>query len=167
MDNKTVSNSKFYMLRCLIAMAHADGIVTDAEIAYISGIMNRIPLSAEQRSVLENDFETPQDIGNLLRHINDPVYRGQLPYFARILAFKDGHLHPAEKELLDKMHAYAVDGLDMDAIRKEARKAVDAEMLLHDISIQNNRPVKGHHIIPWFQWFDELLLKLGIDLLRD
>ncbi len=161
-----VSNSKFYMLRCLIAMAHADGVFCDMEREYITGMMERIPLSAEQRSTLESDFDNPQEIGDLFRHINDPRFRGQVVYFARIMAFKDGHLHPSEQEILDHLHLLATDGLDMDAIRADVKKAVDAEMFIHDIEIDKNRPVKGGHVIPYFQWLDELLLALGIDVMR-
>jgi hypothetical protein len=164
-DRELVGTSKFYMIRCLIAMAHADGIVCDAERAYISALTNRLPLTDEQRRTIEHDLEHEQPVDYLLRHINEPKYRGQLPYFARLMAYKDGVLHPDEELLLQKMHAYAVDGLDMNAIRKEVQTAVQAEMMLHDIRVHGNRPMKGDHAIPWLQWLDEILLYLGIDLL--
>lgn len=162
-----VSTSKFTMLRCLIAMAHADGVVTEDEIAYVSALANRMPLTPEQRGILERDLDVPQDIGDLFRHINDPNYRSQVLYFARLMAFKDGVLHPSEQDMLDRLHGLATDGLDMDEIRKDVRKVVEAEMTLHDIRIDENRPRKGKHFIPWMQWLDELLLSLGIDILRD
>ena len=163
---KEVSVSKFYMIRCLIAMAHADGIIDEKEIAYISAMVNRLPLTEEQHGIIEDDFDNAKDVYDLLRYINDPVFRGQLPYFARVLAFKDGHLHPTEQELLDKLHANALEGVDMEEIKKNVRHAVQAEMTLHDISIDNDRPRKGEHFIPWFQLFDEWLLSMGIDLMR-
>ena len=64
-DRDVVGTSKFYMLRCIIAMAHADGIVTEEEIAYASALMNRLPLTDEQRSILENDLDEAQDIDDL------------------------------------------------------------------------------------------------------
>ncbi len=165
-EENQVSNSKLYMLRCLIAMAHADGIFCDQERAYIVKMMDRIPLSDEQQTTLENDFDHPQEIGDLFRHINDPRFRGQVVYFARIMAFKDGNLHPNEQQILDHLHLMATDGLDMDGIRADVKKAVATEMMLHDIEIDKNRPMKGGHFIPYFQWLDELLLALGIDLMR-
>lgn len=165
-DRDVVGTSKFYMLRCIVAMAHADGIVTEEEIAYAHALMNRMPLTDEQRGILENDLEEAQDIDDLLPYINDPNYRSQVVYFARLMAFKDGHLHPSEQELLDRLHANAIEGLDMDAIRAEVREAVQVEIMLHDIEIDGNRPKKGGHFIPWLQWLDELLLWLGIDILR-
>ena len=161
-----VSNSKLYMLRCLIAMAHADGVFCDLERAYIASMMNHLPLTEEQRSILESDLDTPQEIGDLFRHINDPRFRGQVVYFARIMAYKDGELHPKEEELLEHLHLMATEGLDMDAIRAQAKQALDAELFIHDIQLNENRPTKGDHTIPYFQWLDEVLITLGIDVMR-
>lgn len=161
-----VSTSKLYMMRCLIAMAHADGVFCDLERAYISGMMNHLPLTKEQRDTLESDFNTPQSVGDLFRHINDPRFRGQVVYFARLMAFKDGQLHPNEEELLSHLHLMATEGLDMDSIRAEAKKVTEDKLFLHDIKTDENRPVKGGHIIPYFQWLDELLLAIGIDVMR-
>ena len=166
MQNDHVETSKFYMLRCLIAMAHADGVVCDEERAYMSALMNRLPLNDEQRDTLEYDLDHEQKIEEFLPYINNPVYRGQLPYFARLMAYKDGELHPNEEALLEKMHAYAADGLDMETIRAEARKATEANLFIHDIKMDQNRPRKGEHYIPWMQWLDELLLFFGIDLMK-
>lgn len=162
----SVSTSKFYMLRCIIAMAHADGIVCDEEIAYISAIMNRIALTDEQRDILEGDFKEEQNISKLFAHINDPRYRGQAVYFARILAHKDGNLDPSEQDLIDRFQKLATDGLDIETIRADAKKAVEAELFMHDIQIDKNRPTKHGHFIPYIQWLDEVLLHLGIDLMR-
>ena len=160
-----VGTSQFYMLRCLIVMAHADGVVCDEERAYIAALSNRLPLTEEQHNTLEEDFEKEQGLGELLSHINEPQYRSQVVYFARIMAYKDGVLHPSEDELLKKIHSYVVEGLDLETIREDVQKAVNAELLVHDISIDENRPMKNGHAIPWIQWLDELLLSLGIDLL--
>lgn len=162
-----VSNSKFTMLRCLVAMAHADGVVTDEERAYVSALSNRMPLTREQRATLERDLVHAQDVGDLFRHINDPNYRSQVLYFARLMAFKDGVLHPSEQEMLDRLHALATDGLDMEQIRADVARVVETKMAQHDIVLDQNRPKKGEHFIPWMQWLDEILLKLGIDLLKD
>ena len=161
-DKDVVGTSKFYMLRALIAMAHADGVVCDEERAYMAALMNRLPLDDEQRKTLESDLEKEQKLEDLLKYINDPKYRGQLPYFARLMAFKDGNKAPSEDTLLAKMHATAVDGLDMDAIRAEAKKATLYEMNAHSIEIDQLRPHGG-----LFGAFDKMMLAMGVDLLRD
>ena len=167
LEKQKVGHSKFYMFRCLIAMAHADGVIADEERAYISAFTNRLDFTEEQLNTIENDFDEAQSVQDLMRHINDPVFRGQVPYFARLMAHKDGNLHPSEDEMLKKMHATAVEGLDLDALKAEAKKATAVDLAVHDIHVDTvGRPQKGGHVIPWFQWFDELLLKMGIDLLR-
>lgn len=162
-----VSTSKFYMLRCLIAMAHIDGVVTEEEHSYISAILNRIPLTAQQRETLEDDFDRAQDIPDLLRHINEPRFRGQLVDFARILAYKDGVLHPSEEDMLQKLRAYAMDGIDLEGLRAQVQQSVASKMAAHDIEVDKNRPHRHGHIIPWFQLLDEFLLSRGIDLIKD
>lgn len=166
-EQDNVSNSKFHMIRCLIAMAHADGVICDEERAYISALMNRLPLKDDQRDTLENDLTHAQDVGYLFARINDPRYRGQVVYFARLMAYKDGNLHPSEQELLDRLHAMATDGLDIETIRADAKRAVEKELFIHDISIDKNRVTKHGHFIPYFQWLDEILLAIGIDLMKD
>ncbi len=166
-DQDNVSNSKLHMIRCLIAMAHADGVICDEERAYISALTNRLPLSDEQRDILEDDLTRSQDVGALFTQINDPRYRGQVVYFARLMAHKDGNLDPSEQDLLDRLHAMATDGLDIDSIREKAKKAAEAELFVHDISIDEDGITKHGHRIPYFQWLDEVLLAIGIDLLKD
>lgn len=164
MDNQTVSHSKYTMLRCLIALAHADGVLHEEEITYISAIMNRIPLSDEQRSQLEADFDTPQDLFTLLTEINEPTYRSQVAYFGRILTYKDG-LHPKEEEILNKLEETLRSEVNIDEVRENVQREVNKVLIEHDISIAENRLKQGKHFLSWFYLLDRLLLKLGIDLL--
>ncbi|MCB1782470.1 MAG: TerB family tellurite resistance protein [Alphaproteobacteria bacterium] len=166
-DADYVGTSRFYMLRCLVAMAHADGIVTDEERAYFSALTMRLPLSDAQRATLDDDLDTAQDVADLLPHINEPQWRSQLIYFARLMAYKDGVLDPSEQDLLDKMHSYVMDRVDMAAIREDVAKVVHEKMALHDISVDEHRPMKGKHFLPWFQLLDQMLLSIGIDLMKD
>jgi hypothetical protein len=129
--------------------------------------MNHIPLSDEQRRTLETDLDVAQNVGDLLPYINEPKFRAQISYFARLMAYKDGVLHPSEKDLLDKLESYATNNANIELLRPEIQKAVSQEMALHDIEIDKNRAVRGKHFIPWFQIIDEIFLAMGIDLLRD
>ncbi len=162
-DRTTVSTSKLYMLRCVIAMAHADGQVCDEERAYIHAIMNRIPLTKEQRDILDNDLDVPhENIAELFAHINDPKFRSQVIYFARIMAYRDGVLSPSEEDLLNRLHAIATDGLNMDAIRADVKQAITLEMNQLDIKVDKFRPEGG-----LFGLFDRLMLWMDIDLMRE
>ncbi|MBI1216122.1 MAG: hypothetical protein GC185_09930 [Alphaproteobacteria bacterium] len=164
--NQPVSNSTFYMWRCIIAIAHADGTVQPEEYKYIERIianMDRVyGLSDEQKQTFEEDFKTPQNISDLLPQINDPQVRAQLIYFGGLLAHADGVVTPEEDAILKKLHADQMAGLDMDQIRKQVSEHVADEMFHYDIQRSMDRPQKG-----WFRLLDAFMLRLGIDLMEN
>lgn len=158
------SISKLYMWRCVITMAHADGLIHEDERKHLTTIFDnmreRAGLSQENYILLISDLSDPQDPLEMLKHINEPQYRSQVVYFARLLAYKDGHLHPSEEELLQKLHAKVTDGLNMDEIRKEVQTNVNQELVLHELDMDANRPEGGLYGL-----LDEFMLYLGIDLM--
>lgn len=160
------SFGQYTMLRCLIALAHQDGVMDDQEVAYVTAMINRLNMSEEWRQTLLADFDKPQDIYALFAQINEPQMRANVLYFARILAYKDGVLSDSEDAVLKKLHAQTVDPAKLASIKSEVHAIVQKDLLLHDIHVQSiGRPQRGTHAFSWFAWLDELLLKLGIDLL--
>lgn len=157
---KPVSHNRFIMWRCVITMAHADGFVSSEEDDYLRKVFSRMGFSDEQRDVLEEDLRTPQDTLALLKQINDPACRSDVIYFARLLAFKDGNLHPSEDELLKKIHMAVTDGIDMKEIRRQVHENVQSEMVRRELEADAQRPMKG-----LFGLVDRFLLHLGIDLM--
>ncbi len=160
-DKDFVSNSKFYMLRCVIAMAHQDGEVCDEERAYMTAMARHLPLSDEQHETLMSDLDDAQDVADMFRNINEPQYRGQVCYFARLMAFKDGIIEPSEQELLDKLHSMAMAGINIDALRADVQGAIAMRMAQNEIEIDKLRPQGG-----LFGLFDQMLMAMGIDLMR-
>jgi tellurite resistance protein len=166
-SGQPVSTSTFYMWRVIIAIAHADGLVQQEERDYITRIIANMDrafgLTDEQRNTFKSDLDNPnmQDIGDLMRHINDPAVRGQVIYFGGLLARADGVLDPREDEILKKLHADQMASLDMDQIRTHAKAAVADEMFRHDLKISEIRPQSGLTAI-----LDSLLLRMGIDILE-
>lgn len=158
------STNKLYMWRCVVAMAHADDLMHENEQAYLlrmfSNMKARAGLTGEQENILRDDVDNPKDIAKLLPHIVDPVYRSQVIYFARLLAYKDGVLQGEEEVLLEKLHAYIMDGVDINAVRAEVRQHVAAEMLEHEIETDSGRPKSGIARL-----LDRLALQFGIDLM--
>lgn len=159
---QSVGNSQFYMIRCVVAMAHADGVVCDAEEEHIENLITRMPFNAEQKATLRHDIKEKQNVSSLLAHINDPKYRGQVVYFARLLAYKDGELHPSEEALLQRMHLTVTDGLDMDGIRADVKNYVGTHMAKHETDMDAQRPDKG-----LFGLMDRFMLWCGIDLMDE
>lgn len=165
-SGEPVSHSLFYMWRCVIVIAHADGQVQQAELDYLRRIFGNMDraygLSAEQKSILEDDIARPKRMGDLLPQINDPYYRSQLIYFAGILAHVDGQLHPDEAAILKKLRADQLASLDMEQIRKDVHLAVEKEMFQHDVKMHSLRPQSF-----LFRALDALLLSLGYDIMSD
>ncbi len=163
-----VGHNMLTMWRCIIAVAHADGVVSPAERSYLTNVFQKMEerrgLTAEQKHILLADIEQPQDIAVLLPQINDPVYRAQLIDFARVLAYKDG-LHPSEDVLLKKLHANVLNHVDLDRVKAQVQGAVAADMRHHDVKLSANRPQadEGYGLSAYI---DDLLLKLGIDLVE-
>ena len=157
-----VGTGQFYMFRCILTMAHADHIVTEEEKAYVMAFIKKLPFTAEQQSTLMADLEEQQDVGALLSHINEPKYRGQLAYFARLLAYKDGNLHPKEEELLKYFHIATTNNADMEAIRASVNEEVQRELVLQEIKTDSARPEKGLSGL-----FDRFMLFCGIDLMDE
>jgi len=163
---KPIDTSTFYMWRCVIAIAHADGLIKAAERTYIQKIIDNMDrvygLTAEQKATFANDLNASkaQSIPDLLRHINDPAVRGQLIYFGGLLARADGVLDPREDAILKKLHADQMASLDMKQIRTNVKEAVTSEVFRHDLAQQELRPQGGLIAI-----LDRLMLYIGIDLL--
>lgn len=160
-----ISTSVFYMWRCVIALAHADGHMNEAEREYLTriiGNMNRaFGMTAEQRAAFEADLVTPQKMSTLLPYINDPACRGQLVYFAGLLSHADGNLDPREDAILKKLRADQLASLDMEQIRKDVAEAVASEMFQHDLKMSALRPQKGLSGM-----LDDILLRAGVDLMQ-
>lgn len=105
-----VSDSQFNMIRCVLAVAHADGIIQDEERAYINKMISKLQLTDDQRDTIEKDFETPQDVIALFDKIDDPQYKSQVIHFARLMVWKDGELDPGEEAIMKKLQSHAAKG---------------------------------------------------------
>lgn len=158
------SISKLYMWRCVITMAHADGLIHEEERNYLTKIFDnmreRAGLTQDNYILLISDLSDPQDPLEMLKYVNEPQYRSQVVYFARLLAYKDGVLQPSEEELLNKLHATVTDGLNMEEIKKEVQQNVSQELVLHELENDSKRPEGGLYGL-----IDELCLHFGIDLM--
>lgn len=98
-----LSNSQFYMWRAVVAMAHADGVVTPHEVNFLQQSMKDLTLSAAQTEVLSQDIAVPQDIHAMFVEITDK--RDQLNFFklARILSWSDGDFDQQEEKIIQKL----------------------------------------------------------------
>jgi hypothetical protein len=134
-----ISHNLYYMWRCVIALSHLDGKVSEEEKKYIlltiSKLQERFDMSVEQIETLQQDIIKDQSIQELFKHINDPAYRSNVLHFCRILAHKDGNFCPTEQDILSKMHFEVTEGLDFEKIRSEVQENVAHSIALHDAAI--------------------------------
>lgn len=158
--SEPVGTNQFNMWRCITAIAHADGVITPEEKEYLHNIFERMDLTEEQREALYNDLENEKDVGDFLPKVNDPKYRSQIVFFARMLAWKDGDLDPSEDELIKRLHAETVGQLDLEEVLGEKREETLNEMERHRRWLERHRPtvdiLKGRFMFAFTDWSSRL-----------
>lgn len=161
------SESKFYMWRAIIVMAHADGVLHQSEADYLKTLFAKMhelnDITEAQYKTLVDDLATPGDIDVITSQIKDPAFQAQLTYFARLLAFKDGQLHPSEEMLLKKFEAFQkpVSG----ELKDQVRRNVQQDILIHETNKDvSTRPDKD---TPLSYLIDKLALFTGRDLIDE
>lgn len=102
-----VTDSTFHMWRCIIALAKADGVIEDPEIAFINSALASLKgLSADQRQTLGEDMVMPgSDFAGLLARVTDKEDRALIFHFGSLLAESDDDLEPGEEAVLTKLAA--------------------------------------------------------------
>ena len=103
-----VSASRFYMWRAIVAMIHADGVVTPHEVNFIQEYTKDVPLSDPQKSILARDIAEPQDIYTMFSQIAHPQDKQDFFALARILCWSDGDFQQQERaimQMLEKIHS--------------------------------------------------------------
>jgi uncharacterized tellurite resistance protein B-like protein len=167
-EKQTIDPSLFNMWRCVIAIAHADGVIQPEERDYLEKVfanLNRTyALTADEQAVLSGDLDHAQDIGALLPQVTRPENRALLAHFSRIVAWADGELDLAEEQQLEKLHKLLGVNIDdpdfQQHIRAELAEA-DAAAEKERAAAQKEIKQKGYI----FRALDAVLLKMGIDIL--
>ena len=144
-----VSNSKFNMMRCLIAISHADGVFHDEEREYLENMMDRLPLSHEQRETLISDFSEQRDIAELFDQIDEPKYRSEVVYFSRLTAHKDGDYDPSEDEMVQHLNELARSKINQNEVRDILKKIKEEGRL-------EKERIKESYKSPILRWFFDL-----------
>lgn len=143
-----LSDSTFHMLRCVTALVHADDIVKKEERQFLKTIItyfeSNYTVTDAHKFQLLQDLQTAPEIESLLPLVTDKKDLENLVLFAGMLAKADGEMHPEEKAVLRKIHAYkdtqtathstvpaqVVNGppvVDLDLLADEVRNIVKQE----------------------------------------
>ncbi|MEZ0223452.1 MAG: TerB family tellurite resistance protein [Alphaproteobacteria bacterium] len=124
-----LSDSGFHVWRCIVAVAHADGIVQDAELDHLKKIFAGMErdglLNADQREVLGQDLVSPQNISTLLKKVTSPADRVQLAYAAALMAQASGDLAPGEEDIIRKISAGTLGDAEVNQLLNDVRRALE------------------------------------------
>lgn len=114
--NKGLTNSQFYMWRTLFALVHVDNVVTNEEVRFMAEVLEDIPVSGEQRVVLNDDSIHPKNIEEMFAGMTDMNDQAAFFKFARTLVHIDGEYGLEEQEImlkLKKLHIKMVNVVDL------------------------------------------------------
>jgi hypothetical protein len=113
---KTVTESQFYMWRTLFAMSHADNDVSASEIRFMSEALEDIPFTQEQKAILKEDINQPQDIIQMFSAISDVRDQAEFFSFARTMVWVDGDFGKAEQDIMLKLQKMHIQNADIDKL---------------------------------------------------
>ena len=111
-----VNESALHMWRTLVAVAHADNIVTDEEIEFMAQMMEDISFSDEQTAILKNDIVNAKDVSDMFKGITDQQDRIQFFEFARDLVWVDGDYASEEQSVMIQLYQQHIKETDVDGL---------------------------------------------------
>jgi len=162
---KALNDSLFNMWRCVICIAHADGIVQPEERSYlektIAALARTHGMSPTQKVTLMGDLETPQNLADLLPKVTESQYRGLLIHFGNIMAHADGIVTEDEERLLDMLHAQQMSDIEAEKLRADIQRDMEEHRAeLKEETQQVHDKASGGS--PLLKTLDRLLAKIGV-----
>ncbi|MCI5059913.1 MAG: TerB family tellurite resistance protein [Alphaproteobacteria bacterium] len=107
-----LNESRFYMWRAVVAMVHADGVVTPHEMFFVSEHTKSLDFSPEQNEIFLNDLKKPQSVDEMFARITHAQDRKDFFSLARALSWCDGDFDAQEKAILERLE-------ELDSVEKE------------------------------------------------
>ena len=116
--SEDLSESRLHMWRGVVAMAHADGVVTPHELSFINEYMKKLDIPQAQLDVIGQDILHEQDIDEVFSKITERQDKIDFFALARALSWCDGDFDAQEKRIIDRLESVAVENQE---IVKESR----------------------------------------------
>ena len=116
-----VSDSKLALWRSAIAIAHADGKITNSERALLHDFLQGHAFSDAQVKIIDNDLANGFSLDDVFEGITDKRDRAHLINFARILVHVDGDFHDAEKKIMEYITGYHAEAINLHKVLTECR----------------------------------------------
>ncbi len=98
-----LSPSRFAMWRTIVAMVHADGVITPHEVSFIREYTQDVPMSPGQSDQLNRDLKAPQNVYQMFEQITQPVDQRDFFALARLLCWSDGDFQKQEQAILSML----------------------------------------------------------------
>ncbi len=91
------------MWRALFAIAHADNIVTDEELAFMAAILEDVNFTDEQIIILKDDIINPKNIEEMFGLITKKEDKIEFFNFAHDMVWADGSFVSQEQEVMVRL----------------------------------------------------------------
>ena len=118
-----VCSDELYMWRAIVAMAHADDVVTPEEVVFMKEMVKGSALSREQLEILEDDLKNAKNPADMFFKINDPKFRSRFFRYARMLCWCDGDFGAQEQEIITLLQRDQARNIDLSSFK--GNKSVD------------------------------------------
>ncbi len=103
MSQTILNPSQLHVWRSLVALAHADGHLTNNEWQFLLPSILRLNLLDEQRDQLQNDLKNPQKVADMFQQITKLKDRAQFFVLASQLVYADGDYDEVEQKILEEL----------------------------------------------------------------
>ena len=127
-----VCDDELYMWRAIVAMAHADNVVTPEEVVFMKEMVKGSALSREQLEILEDDLRNPKDPADMFFRINDPKYRSRFFNYARMLCWCDGDFGAQEQEIITILQRDQARNIDLSSFKGDKSVNLGLELEMDD-----------------------------------
>ena len=133
------------MWRAVVAMVHADGVVTPHEMAFVQCGIKNLALSSEQMDIISGDLKTPQDSYEMYSQITHA--KDKLDYFslARAVSWCDGDLDRQEKLIIENLEKIHMNESEMAMLEKSREVTHEIELCQDQWRMQNPQMKNSQH----------------------
>jgi uncharacterized membrane protein YebE (DUF533 family) len=111
------------MWRAVVAMIHADGVVTPHELAFINDYIPDLNLSRTQLEMIADDLQNPKSVYGMYERIVTSDDRHDFFALARALSWCDGDFDEQEEKIIDALERARVDEENW-RLMQESRDAI-------------------------------------------
>jgi len=118
----SMTESRFNMWRAVIAMAHADGVVTGDERDLVEKYIGKLPLSEGQKVTLRADLQQEQDVNAMLAAVSEPSDQADFFQFAQMIVNVDGDRAQQEQAIVEKLTSKQMSKFSKEEITQNLRQ---------------------------------------------